>query len=160
MIRFRSYWNYILMLIVSVVLVSMMGITGCAPLGPKYGSAKNEISPLAKDKARIVFYRRSMFFGDGTRPAIFLDREQVGTSRPGTIFYVDVAPGKHLVKIPASVYSGETILDIEAARNEIIYLKSYMTGSAFAGRTNVSVMSVADAIAEIDDLEWVKEPAR
>lgn len=144
------------------LLLVLIGLTtfivGCAPLGPKYGSAKNEISPLANDKARIVFYRRSMFFGDGMRPPIFLDGEQVGTSRPGTIFYVDVAPGKHLVKIPVSVYSGETTLEIEAARNEIIYLKSYVTGSAFAGRTGISVMGVAEAIAEIDDLEWVKEP--
>ena len=131
---------------------------GCATLGPKYATVKNDIAHLPKEKGRIVFYRPSGLYGAAMQPDILLDSKKVGVSRPGSIFYVDVNPGKHQVKIPAILYPGETIVDIEISKNKTVYIKNYMGGSAFGGRTNVEVVTSEQAMTEINELEFMVEP--
>jgi hypothetical protein len=145
---------------VLLVVVSIMSITGCAAFGPKYSTVKNSIVPLSEGKGRIVFYRPSGFYGGGMRPNILLNGKKVGISRPGTVFYVDVDSGKHQVTVPAILYSGETTIDITISKNETVYVRNYMGGSAFGGRTNVEVVNSEQAVTEINELEFMTEPTK
>ena len=131
---------------------------GCATFGPQYASARKDIVPLSKEKGRIVIYRPSGFYGGGMRPDIHLNGNKVGISRPGTIFYVDVNPGKYQVSIPTVLYPGEQTVDITISENETAYIKNYMGGSAIGGRTNIEVVKTEQAITEIDELEFMIEP--
>lgn len=133
---------------------------GCATFGSKYANIKKDILPLSKEKGRIVFYRPSGFYGGGMRPDIHLNRSKIGISIPGTIFYVDVNPGKYLISIPTVLYPGEQTANIEISENETVYIKSYMSGSAIGGRTNIEVVNTELARAEIDDLELITKPTK
>jgi hypothetical protein len=94
------------------------------------------------------------------RPNILLNGKKVGISRPGTVFYVDVDSGKHQVTVPAILYSGETTIDITISKNETVYVRNYMGGSAFGGRTNVEVVNSEQAVTEINELEFMTEPTK
>lgn len=147
-------------LLFTLIIVSVMGIMGCSIFDSKYANIKKDILPLSKANGRIVFYRPRGFYGWGMRPDIHLNRNKIGRSLPGTIFYVDVNPGKYLISIPTILYPGEQTINIEISENETAYIKSYMSGSAIGGRTNIEVVNAELAIAEIENLEFITEPTK
>ena len=150
--------NRINSVLLGVVLI--MSVMGCATTGPKYSIVRNNITPLSKEQGRIIFYRPDILFGAGMRPDILIDGKKIGKSRHGTVFYVDVDPGKHQVTVPVVLYPGETAIDIELRQNETVYVKTFIGGSSFAGKTNIEVVSSEQALAEIDDLVFVTEPTK
>ncbi len=158
--RTHSFWKRIRIISVLLGVVSIMTIMGCATIGPKYSTVRNDIAVLSEEQGRIIFYRPSGLYGAAMRPDILLNGRKVGRSRPGTIFYVDVDPGKHQVTVPAILYPGESTIDIDVRQNETVYVKTSMGGSAFGGRTNVEVVSFEQAMTEIDDLEFMTEPTK
>jgi len=148
--------NRILLFLVGLFLMTV--IMGCATTGPTYSTIRNEVT---KGQGRIIFYRPNAFFGFAMKSDILLDGRKVGESRNGTVFYVDVAPGKHQVQTSVVMYSGEQSGDIELRQNETIYVKTYIGGSAFVGRTNFEVVSSEQARAEgIDNLVFIAEPLK
>jgi len=139
----------------------MTAIIGCATTGPTYSTMKNDVTALSKDQGRIIFYRPDAAFGFAMKSDILLDGSKVGQSRNGTVFYVDVAPGKHRVQTSVIIYPGEKSGEIELRPNETIYVKTYIGGSAFAGRTNFEVVSSEQARAEgIDNLVFIAQPTK
>ena len=151
----------------SRILLSLLGlflltvIMGCATSGPTYSKMRNDFTALSKEQARIIFYRPVAFFGFAMKSDILLDGRKVGESRNGTVFYVDVAPGKHRVQTSVIIYPGEKSGEIELRPNETIYVKTYIGGSAFAGRTNFEVVSSEQARAEgIDNLVFIAQPTK
>ena len=149
----------VLLFVLGFILIAC--ITSCATTGPKYSTAIPSIAALSKEQGRIIFYRPDTIFGAAMKPDIYVDGKKVGESIRGTAFYVDVTPGKHQVKVSAVMYPGETIIDIELQKNETIYVKTYMGGSAYAGRTNVEVVNSAQAKADgIGDLVFIAEPLK
>ncbi len=155
--NFRKH-NSVLFLLVFFLMTI---IIGCATTGPKYSTIRNDDTILPKEKGRIIFYRPDIMYGAAMTPDILLDNRKVGESHRGTVFYVDIAPGKHQVKVPNVMYPGETTIDIELHQNEILYVKTYMGGSAFGGRTNIEVVSSEQARAEeIDNLIFITQPLK
>ena len=155
--NFRQYMRTISVLL---AVAAMLSLSGCATFGPKYSTMKNKIAELPKEKGRIVFYRPDAIFGHGFQPDILLNGKLIGISRSGTIFYVDVDSGMYRVTVPAVLYSGETTIDIGVPKNKTVYVKSYLSGSAFAGKTKVEVISSEQAITEINDLEFMANPTK
>ena len=149
--------NRILLFLLGLFLMTV--IIGCATTGPTYSTTRNEFTALSKGQGRIIFYRPSAFFGFAMKSDILLDGRKVGESRNGTVFYVDVASGKHKVQTSVIMYPGEQSGDIELRQNETIYVKTYIGGSAYVGRTNIEVVSSEQAKAEgIDDLVFIANP--
>jgi hypothetical protein len=142
--------------LVLLTAVAINSITGCAQSGPKYAAVKNDITPLSKEKGRIVVYRPIDSF-DGYRPAILLDDNQVGISRSNTIFYVDADPGEHQVRWPnVQQWLRGTTVNITLSKNEIVYIKHSIVN------WNLTVESVnsKQAMAEIDELEFITETVK
>ncbi|HEX8873593.1 MAG TPA: DUF2846 domain-containing protein, partial [Nitrosospira sp.] len=133
---------------VLLAVISIMTITGCETFGPKYATVRNDTAVLPEEKGRIVFYRPSSHYGYGMRPDILLNGKKVGTSRPGTIFFVDVDPGKWQVTVPAVLYPGKTSIDISIPQHETVYVKTSFGPSAFAGRTDIEVVNSEKAMTE------------
>lgn len=104
---------------------------------------------------RIVFYRPGGLFGYGMRPDVFLDGKKVGESAPGTQFHVNAAPGIHYISVPNSIYSGDRRLEVTIRNKEIVYVRTSLGGSAFAGRTNVELIGASQGASESVSLEVV-----
>lgn len=64
------------------------------------------------------------------------------------------------MSIPTTLYPGEQSVNITISDNETVYIKNYMGGSAFGGRTNIEVVKNEKAITEIDELEFMIEPTK
>lgn len=158
----REFRQRARIMMILVVICLTTSLTGCETFGPKYGTAPSAIVPLANEKGRIIFYRPSSFlwYGYTERPDIFLDDQKVGISRRGTIFYVDVEPGKHRVAIPAALYAGQIAIYVDISRNETVYVKNTVGVSMFAGKMNVEVVNPEQATTEIDGLEFMAHPTR
>jgi hypothetical protein len=138
-----------------MAVIAMASITGCATLGfgPKYGSIKSDIAPLPEEKSRMVFYRPQDLLV-AWRLVILLDWKTVGRGRSGSVFYVDVDPGKHLVAIPVPMYPAVTTEDITISKSETIYVKYYYPGF----KPVVEFVDSEQAMAEIDELEFLADP--
>jgi hypothetical protein len=149
--------NRMLFFLPCLLLVTF--IMGCATSGPTYSKMRQDVIALQKNKSRIIFYRPAAFFGFAMKADILLDGKKVGLSRNGTVFIVDVAPGKHKIQTSIVMYAGERSGDIELRQNETIYVKTYIGGSSFVGRTNFMVVSSEQAMADgIDDLTFIAKP--
>ena len=138
----------------------VMSLISCASTGPQYYTVKNNIAELPSERSRLVFYRPDILFGAGGQPNILLDGNKVGRSLRGTIFYVDIEPGKHRITVPAMLYPGETTINIEAMQGEVVYVKTSMGGASFIGRTDVEVIGAEQATKEIESLVFLSEPNR
>lgn len=154
----RKY-HQILLFLLSLFLMTV--VMGCATTGPTFSSMKNDVTTLSKEQSRIIFYRPHAFFGIAMKSDILLDGKKVGESRNATFFYVDVAPGKHQIRTSVVIYPGEQSGDIELRHNETKYVKTYIGGSAFVGRTNFEVVSPEQAKVDgIDNLVFIAEPLK
>lgn len=150
-------------MLLSVFLIT--SVTGCEifiqdRFGPKYSTSRGTIAPLASEEGRIMFYRPGSFlwYGDTERPDILLDGHKVGISRPGTVFYVDVEPGKHHVTIPAAVYPRQVSVNVKISKGETVYVMNYVGLSMFAGDMKIEIVDPEQARTDIDDLDWVVHP--
>ena len=138
----------------STLLAVLLAAAGCATAPPSTTRAAPSAVP-PDGSGRIVFYRPSGLFGYAMRPDIFLDGRKVGESAPGAQFHVDAAPGIHHVTVPNSLYSGDRRLEVTVRNKEIVYVRTSLGGSAFAGRTNVELIGASEGKDESANLEVV-----
>ena len=69
----------------------------------------------------------------------------------------DVDPGKHMVVIPCPAFPAVTIEDITISKTETIYVRChYPIGS----KPIAELVNSEQAMAEIDDLEFLADPNR
>ncbi|OIR15142.1 hypothetical protein GALL_42610 [mine drainage metagenome] len=95
-------------LIVLVFLIALSLLQGCAS-GPSYSAMANSIPPVPADKGRIYFYRPSVL-GAAIQPAVRVDGVAVGKAQSEGFFYVDLAPGSHVVETTTEVSRRLTFL--------------------------------------------------
>jgi hypothetical protein len=88
-------------LLLLIALVGSFLLGGCAS-GPSYSQMQSTIPPVPADKGRVYFYRDSVL-GAAVQPSVRLDGQEVGTAKPKGFFYVDVAPGNHVVETTTEV---------------------------------------------------------
>ncbi|HEV2548194.1 MAG TPA: DUF2846 domain-containing protein [Stellaceae bacterium] len=80
----------------------LAALAGCAgPQGPLFPQVAATIPPVAPDRARVYFYRDYEPYESLAPTDVFLNGATAGVSKPGVVFYRDVAPGTYDI----SVYS-------------------------------------------------------
>jgi hypothetical protein len=117
----KSFSRFVQAAIASAVLLLL---SACAS-GPTYSQWSAGAPALAPEKGRIFVYRESSIIAAGLHPSVSIDGVKVGDSVPGGFFFVDVAPGKHVVTMwPENM----NVLDVTLAAGETIYVETPLTG--------------------------------
>jgi len=75
---------------VSFVLLSFLA--ACAT-GPRHSDVAKGFPSLQAGDGRVYFYRSNSMFGAAIQPAINVNGKEVGSSKPGGFFYVDLPAG-------------------------------------------------------------------
>jgi hypothetical protein len=138
-------------LIKIIIICLVVVLTGCAASGTKYKDMMSSIPPVPADKGRIFFYRMSSVIGAAVQPSIMLDGVKVGDSRRGGFFYVDRAPGIHVVSLTTEV---ETKRSVNLAEREIKYVKTSVEMGVFVGHMNADVMYPENAKDDLLELSY------
>lgn len=127
-------------------------LNACAATGPKLESVKSSIPPLEENSGRLFFYREYSAFGAGMRPDILVCGKKVGQSVPGGVFYVDLPAGECDVTIPGMLYPGKNSLHVSIQQRGVQYIRSWVGGSGFGGRTNMELVTESTATSAMKGL--------
>ena len=138
------------------VVCIAVALVGCAASGVKQKDMASSIPTVSADSGRIFFFRSSGFAGGAVQPSIKLDGVIVGDSKPGGFFYVDTAPGKHEVSTSTEA---ENKLTFVLEKGEVKYVKTSVSMGLFVGRVVPTLVSNADAMAELPELSYTGGPA-
>ena len=138
----------------SVLLVAVLSLYGCAATGPQFEAVSASLPPISGKNSRLFFYREYAAFGSGMRPDIFVCNKKVGQSVPGGAFYVDLPAGECNVTIPAILYPGQEDLRVDMGPRGVKYVRTWMGGSSFGGRTNMELVPEATAINALQGLAF------
>ena len=129
-----------------VLFVSVLLLYACAATGPKLETVIDSFPPLGENNGRLFFYREYATFGSAMRPDIFVCGKQVGKSVPGGVFYVDLPAGECDITIPAMLHPGERSLRVNISPRGMQYIRTWIGGSGFVGRTNMELVPETTAI--------------
>ncbi|MFN4277123.1 MAG: hypothetical protein ACK4FJ_12545 [Ferrovibrio sp.] len=132
------------------VLAASLAFVGCAPV-PQAPIAD---PPLASGLGRVYFYRTTFSIGSDSgllgnvaKPVLMLDGRPVAEASPGSVFFCDVAPGRHQVTVRANqAYS----LTITSVPNQANYVKLDWGVVGLTGQSHVSEASAAVGGQEIE----------
>lgn len=138
------------------VCAMALAIAGCAS-GPKYTEVKSSIPVLAKDQARIYFYRTGNVFGSGIQPDVKLNGAVVGHSKPGGFFYMDVPPASYEVVLSTEVDKKLTFA-LDSQQEKCVRMTVGLGVVVY--RVYPELVEKAQCDAEIQDLSYIGSAAK
>jgi hypothetical protein len=117
-----------------------------------YSEMQALMPPQPAEKGRIYFYRESAFLGNLITPDILVNGETVGTSTPGTFFYVDLEPGDYQL----SCGVGErNHTKVTLAAGQDVYARTKVDSSSIVKSNMVTeLIDVPSAVMVIHDLKF------
>ena len=92
LMRRTSWW------LASLLVLPLLGCAG-APNGPLFPEVAATLPAVPPDRARIYFYRDYEPYESLALTDLFLNGATAGVSRPGVVFYRDVAPGTYDIAV-------------------------------------------------------------
>jgi len=128
-------------------------IAACAS-GPKL--ARVEVPAVSPTLARVYFYR-TMRLASTMQPPIALNGQEVGTCKPGGVFFWDVAPGTLQATVGAAADYGRTFT---LAAGEEKYLRCSIAIDSLAPHGLLQVVAPEEAHEEMHDLAFTGRTAR
>jgi hypothetical protein len=145
---------YLLLALSSIAI----GISGCTAVGPNVASAPAAQLPV--DRARVYVYRDLNPYDTPAWTAVSLNREQIGDSHPGTVFYRDVVPGTYEIEVRSDHLYPNQFKTVTLPPGGSVFAKIQEVrfwGDSFGGGGNTFVVTIVDpAIGsnEIGSLRW------
>lgn len=136
------------------IFIFALVIASCAT-GPTHKEIVSNIPSISGDNGRIYFYRKSVFFGDGLRPPIFLNGEKVGEPIPDGFFFLDRAPGDYEVTTSTEV---ERKLSFELVEGEEKFVRFSITMGVIVGHVYPELVDKAEALKELEGMHYIGEP--
>jgi Protein of unknown function (DUF2846) len=134
-----------------LTLVATLALAGCAT-GPRLSEIEASIPPLPPDQGRIYFYRKAVFFGDGLRPPVMLNGEQVGKAVPDGFFFVDRPAGSYVVSTSTEV---TRTMSIELGKREEKYVRIAVSMGLVVGHLSPELAERGEALADMRDMHYV-----
>ncbi len=105
-----------------LLVATALAILGCAstvPMSsPSADVAAKALKP-AEGYARIYVARKSQWYGSAILFHADVDGKAIGGLAPATYRFVDVTPGKHVVRVHGN--ENEETIEIEARANQVYY---------------------------------------
>ncbi len=137
-------------LILSFALAGAAVLAGCAS-GPKFSEVAQSIPQLKAGDGRIYFFRDSSMMGAAIQPDIRLNDVVVGSSQPGSFFFVDRPAGSYVASTSTETEkTGSFVLDA----GETKYIRTSPSFGVLVGRIVVSVEDPTKAKAAIETLSY------
>ncbi|MGZ3180961.1 MAG: DUF2846 domain-containing protein [Telluria sp.] len=134
-----------------VLVTAALGLAGCAASGPKFAEVEASTPAIKADAGRVYFYRNDSMMGAALQPAIRLDGNEVGTSKPGGYFYVDLAPGSHEAATSTEVTNKVSfVLD----KGEVKYVRTAPSFGVLVGHVTPTLVSADEAKKELASLSY------
>jgi len=130
-------------------LTSLVLLQGCAT-GPGYAQMANTIPPVPADKGRIYLYRPSIM-GAAIQPAVRLDGVEVGTAKSKGFFYVDAAPGSHMLETTTEV---SRRLTFTLDKGQTRYVKLSISMGFAVGHVYPELVEDAVGIKDVADCKY------
>lgn len=121
-------------------------LVACSSSGSQSSDMSPSIGDVPADKGRIYFFRKNRAAGKAVQPAIRVNGEPVGNSRPGKYFYVDRPPGSY--QVTCSVVTDHTI-NFPLKAGETVYVETRSTMGVYVGHVRPSVVKKDEAKAAI-----------
>lgn len=140
----------------AAVVCTAAVLTACAS-GPKMAEVQSSIPALKAGQGRIYFYRPNSMVGAAIQPAIKVNGEEVGSSKPGGFFFVDQAPGPKEVLTSTEV---EKKLTFTLGAGDVRYVKTTVTFGVLAGRVQPELVDKSVGANEILDTSYIGKPLR
>jgi hypothetical protein len=112
---------------------------------------------MESEKGRVYFYRRGTGpWGYGQRAKILVNGVAIGRSIPGAVFFVDFPAGEYEVLVPVQFQSGSpSSVSFTLRAGESVYVRTWLDGSAYLGRTKARVVNPVDGESAVQDLKLV-----
>ena len=132
------------------IIILAISLGGCAS-GIKHSDMEASIPTIQADQGRIYFMRSASVLGAAIQPAIRLDGTEVGTSKPGGFFYVDIKPGNHEVMCSTEA---ERKLTFTLDKGEIKYVRTSIGMGFIAGHVIPELVGKEEAQKELPDLSY------
>jgi hypothetical protein len=138
-----------------LLLVAFL-VTACAT-GPKHAEVSATIPTLKADQGRVYFYRSGSMVGAAVQPAILVNGREVGASKPGGFFFVDLPPGPVEVSTATEVEKKASfVLD----RGQTRYVRTVIGLGLFVGRVYPELVDVSVGEAELKEMSYIGTPLR
>jgi hypothetical protein len=133
-------------------ILTVIALAGCATTGPRLTEIEARIPPLPADQGRIYFYRKSIFFGDGLRPPVKLNGQEVGKPVPDGFFFVDRPAGDYVVSVSTEV---ERNLPFTLASHEERFVRFEATMGVLIGHISPELVDRNEALSEMANMHYV-----
>lgn len=123
-------------------------LAGCA--GPRYAEVASRIPELEPMDGRIYFYQPMTSTGAKiAQPAILVDGQKVGRSRPGRFFFVDRAPGELAIMTVADHKARKEPLKVPLAAGKTQYVRVDISGGRQVLRLEESADTARQALSDL-----------
>jgi hypothetical protein len=145
----------------------LLALAGClGPTAPYYPQVATTIPPVAPGQGRIYFYRDYEPYESVSRPYLYLNRQVVGISIPGGVFYRDVLPDTYEVSVYSPGAFPNQFKTIAVKPGDVFYAKIQSLRSWYSSsgvfRTFerdtfvVAIMDPNQARAELGNMRYVQ----
>jgi hypothetical protein len=138
----------------AILIASTLGFVSCVN-GPTHTEALSTLPPIPKGKGRVFVYRESsMFMGGGVRPAIKIDDQKIGTSKPNGFCYSDQPSGKHVVSLTTEA-THRTVVNVTSGQPS--FVQTYVTPGILIGRLVPSYVDKIEGESAIQNCKLVTD---
>ncbi|MFD4840765.1 DUF2846 domain-containing protein [Achromobacter sp. NPDC058515] len=123
-------------------------LAGCA--GPRYADVATRIPAIEPADGRIYFYQPVTSSGGKiAQPAILVDGQKVGRSKPGHFFFVDRAAGEVAVMTATDRKERKEALNVPLAAGQTQYVRVDITGGKQVLRLEESADAARQALSDL-----------
>lgn len=129
----------------SIVAMLTLPLSACA-IGEPIAGNNDAFPAIAKGKARITVFR-SQFFGAAIQPTILVSGQETGMCTHNGAFFIDVAPGKHLLSAETS---GRDFLAVQAVAGQTSYVECQIKSGFPVGQPELEVVDSTEGEAHVE----------
>jgi hypothetical protein len=144
-----------------------LALAGClGPAEPYYPQVAATIPPVPPNQGRIYFYREYEPYESLSRPYLYLNRQVVGVSIPGGVFYRDVPPDTYEVSVYSQGAFPNQFKTVAVKPGDTFYAKIESLRSWYSGAGPlreferdtfvVAIMDPIQARAEFERMRYVQ----
>lgn len=134
-----------------LLLVAVVGLTGCAATGPRYAEVESNLPNLRPGYGRVLVYRLAGA-GAAVQPEIKLNGELIGKAQPDGFFFVDRAVGRYTLTSSTEV---RTTAELELTDGATVYVQFGISMGLFVGQPRLTIQPATTAVPQLGGLAYI-----